>query len=178
MDTKGEKKLVASLKSASSKAESLFHDAELYLLEVGDISKWIEGVTKWLDETKEEIKKLPDTLEQKTLMLRYLEIARKFHKDNDAVQTRVFISKIEKNWDTAIHDKAIPAIINMESGRRNAGITRKEQLQEQGIKTTEEVLRLYQKSNLPERNRATWIAKKLNITGTRVRQILKKEKQK
>lgn len=143
--------------------------------QIDDVPQWMEGVPQWLNETEKEVCALPNTLEQKIPILNLIKAARKTYLNNEPMLTRRFINEIEENWNNAMHDKGLVARLNAKIGRVKAGNTRKEQLEEQSKETINEVIKLYQESKLPLRNRATKIAEKLRITSARVRQILRKE---
>lgn len=170
MDEKKEQRL-ASYKRIE--AANLMAQADIDQLK--DVSLWMKNVPCWLNDAEKEINALSNGVEQKQPMIDLIKTARKTHHNNESMLTMRFIKEIQENWGNAMHDKEIPVRLNMIKGRKKSGKTRKEQLEEQGNNTKDEVLKIYQ-SITPTRSTASLIARKLHITSTRVRQILKDEK--
>lgn len=115
-----DKILKASLRAAGSEAGASTARAEEFIARLPNVSEWMGGVPQWLDNTEREVYALPDEPEQqgelKKCLLRYISIARARHKKNDPLQTRVFISKIEDNWENVLHNKQ--AIAEIAGGRK------------------------------------------------------------
>lgn len=159
-----------------AQAAALNLRAQLDIARMNDISQWMKNAEQWINELEKKVIALPDILEQKNPLIDLIQVTRKTIKNDDQVLTVRFIRSLEKMWENAIHDKGIPARLNTAKGRQKAGETRKKQLTKQGKKTKDAVLELFKKYKKGDRSAAEKIAKKCDITSTRVRQIRSKEK--
>ena len=124
-----DKILKASLRAAGSEAGASTARAEEFIERLPNVSEWMDGVPQWLSDTEREVNALPDEPEQqgelKRCLLRYISITRARHKKNDPLQTRVFISKIEDNWENVLHNKR--AIAEIAGGKKGGSKSKRKE---------------------------------------------------
>lgn len=117
------------LRAAGSEAGASTARAEEFIARLPNISEWMNGVSQWLSDAEREVNALPDEPKQqgelKKCLLRYISIARAKHKNNDPVQTRVFISKIEDNWENVLHNKR--AIAEIAGGKKGGSKSKRKE---------------------------------------------------
>ncbi len=80
-----------------------FHKAEIFINSLDDVSKWMAEAPQWLDKVKQKAEALPEDdpkrKELKTAILRNITFAQARHKANNPIETRVYIAKIEADWE-------------------------------------------------------------------------------
>lgn len=106
-----EKVLRLRLNALGRKLESEYFVAEEFIYNLDDVFKWMAEVPQWLNNVKQKAENLPENdpqrKELKMAILRNIAIAQARHKANDPIETRVYITKIEADWENVRDNETI-----------------------------------------------------------------------
>lgn len=157
-DTK--RRIDAVLDAASFESQSLRAKAKLFELPT--------DVAGWLDEYHAYALALPDDnqLPQKAVMLTHIDLSRQHLAAGDLDEVRFYMLQIQENHANAEHDIRVLKHERGSSEGRDKGNRVKQSERQQRIA---EVNRLWDQLELPDRDRAAFIAKRMGIDASTVR---------